>query len=124
MLSLMIVRLPAAAVGVVVALPMAVVMVVAVEPPLRCGTIRAIVALARQPQPPCVQRRPPQWWRKWLLSRWLKRLRRLLLSRRCLQVVPVVAVQRPADRTKTPLILSISPIGSTESLGLLVSGWR
>ena len=122
MLSPMTVRLPAVAVAVAVALPMAVVMVVAVEPPLRCGTTRAMVALARQPLPLCVQRRPPQWWRKWLLNRWLKR-QPLPRSQRCLQAAPVVVVQRPADRAKTPLILSISPIGSTESVGLLVSGW-
>ena len=123
MLSPMTVRLPAVAVAVAVALPMAVATAVAAEPPLRCGTTRATAVLAREPLPPCVQRRPPQWWRKSLLSRWLKRLRRLLLSQRCLQVVLVVAVQRPADRTKTSLILWISPIGSAESVGLLVSGW-
>ena len=44
-------------------------------------------------------------------------------SRRCLQAAPVVVVQRPADRAKTPLILLISPIGSTESVRLLMSGW-
>ena len=122
MLSPMTVLLPAVVVAVAVALPMAVVMVVAVEPPLRCGTIRAMVALARPPLPLCVQRRPPQWWRKWLLNRWLKR-QPLPRSQRCLQAAPVVVVQRPADRAKTPLILLISPIGSTESVGLLVSGW-
>ena len=53
MLSLMIVRLPAAAVG-VVALPMAVATAVAVEPPLRCGTTRAMAGLARQHRPPYV----------------------------------------------------------------------
>ena len=123
MLSPMTVQLPAVAVVEAVALPMAVATAVAVELPLRCATTRATAGLARQPLPPCVPRPQPQWWRKWLLNRWLKRLRRLLLSRRCLQVVPVVAVQRPVDRTKTPLILSISPIGSTESVGLSVSDW-
>ena len=123
MLSPMTVRLPAVEVAVAVALPMAVATAVAVALPLPCGTIRAMAGLARQPLPPCVQRRQLQWWRKWLLSRWLKRLPRLLLSRRCLQVVPVVVVQRPADRANTPLILSISPIGSMESVGILMSGW-
>ena len=123
MLSLMIVRLPAAAVGVVVALPMAVATAVAVEPPLRCGTTRAMVGLARQHQPPSAPLRQPQWWRKWLLNRWLKRQPRLPRSRRCLQAAPVVVVQRPAERAKTPLILLISPIGSTESMGLLISVW-
>ena len=62
MLSPMTVRLPAVAVAVAVALPMAVATaVVAVEPPLRCGTTRAMAALARLPLPLCVQRRPPQW---------------------------------------------------------------
>ena len=122
MLSPMTVRLPAVAVAVAVALPMAVATAVAVEPPLRCGTTRAMAALARLPLPLCVQRRPPQWWRKWLLNRWLKR-QPLPRSQRCLQAAPVVVVQRPADRAKTPLILLISPIGSTESVGLLVSGW-
>ena len=61
MLSPMTVRLPAVAVVVAVALPMAVATaVVAVEPPLRCGTTRAMAALARLPLPLCVQRRPPQ----------------------------------------------------------------
>ena len=123
MLSLMIVRLPAAAVGVVVALPMAVATAVAVEPPLRCGTTRAMVGLARQHRPPSVPLRQPQWWRKWLLNRWLKRQPPLPRSRRCLQAAPVVVVQRPAERAKTPLILLISPIGSTESMGLLISVW-
>ena len=123
MLSLMIVRLPAAAVGVVVALPMAVATAVAVEPPLRCGTTRAMVGLARQHQPPSAPLRQPQWWRKWLLNRWLKRQPLLPRSRRCLQAAPVVVVQRPAERAKTPLILLISPIGSSESVGLLMSGW-
>ena len=121
MLSLMIVRLPAAAVGVVVALPMAVATAVAVEPPLQCGTTRAMVGLARQHQPPSAPLRQPQWWRKWLLNRWLKRQPLLPRSRRCLQAAPVVVVQRPAERAKTPLILLISPIGSTESMGLLIS---
>ena len=123
MLSPMIVRLPAVAVVVAVALPMAVATAVAVEPPLRCGTTRAMAGLARQPLPPCVPRRQPQWWRKWLLNRGLKRQPRLLRSLTCLQAAPVVVVQRPADRAKTPLILLISPIGSTESVGLLISGW-
>ena len=123
MLSLMIVRLPAAAVGVVVALPMAVATAVAVEPPLRCGTTRAMVGLARQHQPPSAPLRQPQWWRKWLLNRWLKRQPPLPRSRRCLQAAPVVVVQRPAERAKTPLILLISPIDSVEPMGLLISVW-
>ena len=123
MLSPMTVRLPAVAVVVAVALPMAVATAVAVALPLQCGTTRATAGLARQPQPLCVLRRQPQWWRKWLLNRWLQRQPRLLRSRRCLQVAPVVVVQRPADRAKNPLILSISPIDSTESVGLLMSGW-
>ena len=123
MLSPMTVRLPAVAVVVAVALPMAVATAVAAEPPLRCGTTRAMAALARQPQPLCVLRRQTQWWRKWLLNRWLKRQPLLPRSRRCRQAAPVVVVQRPADRAMTPLILLISPIGSTESVGLLMSGW-
>ena len=124
MLSPMTVRLPAVAVAVAVALPMAVATaVVAVEPPLRCGTTRAMAGLARQHQPPSAPLRQPQWWRKWLLNRWLKRQPLLPRSRRCLQAAPVVVVQRPADRTKTPSILLISPIGSPESVGLLMSGW-
>ena len=119
----MTVRLPAVVVVVAVALPMAVATAVAVEPPLRCGTTRAMAALARQHRPPYVQRRQPQWWRKWLLNRWLQRQPRLPRSRRCLQAAPVVVVQRPAERAKTPLILLISPIGSPESVGLLISGW-
>ena len=123
MLSPMTVQLPAVAVVVAVARPLAVATVVAVELPLRCATTRATAGLARQPQPLCVLRRQPQWWRKWLLNRWLKRQPPLPRSRRCLQAAPVVVVQRPADRAKTPLILLISPIGSTESVGLLMSGW-
>ena len=123
MLSPMTVRLPAVEVAVAVALPMAVATAVAVALPLPCGTIRAMAGLARQPQSPCVLRRQPQWWRKWLLNRWLKRQPLLPRSRRCLQAAPVVDVQRPADRAKTPLSLLISPIGSMESVGLLVSGW-
>ena len=123
MLSPMTVRLPAVAVAVAVALPMAVATAVAVALPLQCGTTRATAGLARQPQPLCVLRRQPQWWRKWLLNRWLKRQPLLPRSRRCLQAAPVVVVQRPADRTKTPLILFISPIGSPESVGFLMSGW-
>ena len=119
MLRPMTVRLPAVA---VVALPMAVVMAVAVELPLRCGTTRATAGLARQPLPPCVPRRQPQWWRKWLLNRWLKRQHRLPRSRTCLLAAPVVVVQRPAERAKAPLILFISPIGSVESVGLLIAG--
>ena len=119
----MTVRLPAVAVAVAVALPMAVATAVAVALPLQCGTTRATAGLARQPQPPCVPRRQPQWWRKWLLNRWLKRQPLLPRSRRCLQAAPVVVVQRPADRAKTPLILFISPIGSPESVGFLMSGW-
>ena len=119
----MIVRLPAVAVVVAVAPPTAVATVVAVALPLQCGTTRATAGLARQPLPPCVQRRQPQWWRKWLRNRWLKRQPRLPPSRRCLQAAPAVVVQLPADRSKTPLILLISPIGSTESVGLLMWGW-
>ena len=123
MLSPMIVRLPAVAVVVAVALPMAVATVVAVELLLRCATTRAMAVLVRQPPLPCVPRRQPQWWRKWLLNRWLKRQLLLPWSRRCLQAAPVVVVQRRADRAKIPLILLISPIGSTVSVGLLMSGW-
>ena len=119
----MTVRLPAVAGVVAVALPMAVATAVAVALPLQSGTTRATAGLARQPQPPCVPRRQPQWWRKWLLNRWLKRQYPLRRSRRCLQAAPVVVVQRPADRAKIPLILLISPIGSTESVGLLMLGW-
>ena len=114
MQSPMTVRLPAVAVVVAVALPMAVAMVVEVEPPLRCGTLRATVVLARQPLPPFVQRRQRQWWRKWLLNRLLKSQPRLLRSRRCLQVVPVVVVQRLVERAIASLILLISPICSVE----------
>ena len=122
MQSPMTVRLPAVAVVVAVALPMAVGMVVEVEPPLRCGTLRATVVLARQPLPPFVRRRQRQWWRKWLLNRLLKSQPLLLRSRRCLQAVPVVVVQRPADLAKIPLSLLICPIGSEESVGLLIAG--
>ena len=121
--SPMIVRLPAVAVVVAVALPMAVAMVVEVEPPLRCETLRATVVLARQPLPPFVRRRQRQWWRKSPPNRWLKRQPRLPWSRRCLQAVPVVVVQRPAERATAPLVLLISPIGSTEPMGLWISGW-
>ena len=117
MLSPMTVRLPAVAVVVAVALPMAVATVVEVEPPLRCGTLRATVVLARQPLPPFVRRRQRQWWRKWLLNRLLKSQPLLLRSRRCLQAVPVVVVQRPAERAKTHLILLTSPIGSRSRWG-------
>ena len=117
MLSQMTVRLPAVAVVVAVALPMAVAMAVAVEPPLRCGTTRAMAGLARQHQPQCVPRPQPQWWRKSLPNRWLKRQPRLPRIRRCLQAAPVVVVQRPAERAIAPLILLISPIGFTESWG-------
>ena len=123
MQSPMTVRLPAVAVVVAVALPMAVAMVVEVEPPLRCGTLRATVVLARQPLPPFVRRQQRQWWRKWLLNRLLKSQPLLLRSRRCLQAVPVVVVQRPAERAIASLILLISPIGSLESVGLLIAGW-
>ena len=122
MQSLMTVRLPAVVVVVVVALPMAVAPVV-VEPRHRCVLIRSTVVLVRQRLLLSVQRQQLLWWRKWLLNRWLKRQPRLPRSRRCPQAAPVVVVQRPADRAKTPLILLISPIGSTESMGLLVSGW-
>ena len=120
--SPMTVRLPVVGVVVAVALPMAVATVVAVEPLLRFGTLRATCVLARQPLLPFVQRRQRQWWRKWLLNRLLKSQPRLLRSRRCLQAVPVVVVQRPAERSITPLILLISPIGSLESVGLLIAG--
>ena len=100
MLSPMTVRLPVDVVVVAVVPPMGVAMAVAVEPQLRCVPTRAIAGLARQHLPPCVQRRQPQWWRKWLLNRWLTRQSRLPLSRRCLQVAPVVVVQRPAERAK------------------------
>ena len=122
MLSPMTVRLLAVAVVVAVVLHMAVATVVAVEPPLRCGTTRAMAGLARQHRLPYVQLRQPQWWKKWLLNRWLKRQPQLPRSRRCLQAAPVVVVQRPAERAKTPLILLISPIGSLESVGLACAG--
>ena len=117
MQSPMTVRLPAVAVAVVVDLPMAVATVVAVEPRHRYVLIRSTAVLARQPLPPFVQRRQPQWWRKWLLNRLLKSQPLLLQSRRCLQAVPVVVVQRPADWAKIPLSLLISPIGSVDSVG-------
>ena len=124
MQSLMTVRLPAVAVVVVVALPMAVATVVAVEPRHRCVLIRSTVVLVRQRLLLSVQRQQLLWWRKWLLNRLLRKsLPRLLQSRRCLQAVPVVVVQRPADRAKIPLSLLISPIGSVDSVGLLISGW-
>ena len=123
MLSPMIVRLPAVAVVVAVARPMAVATVVAVEPPLRCATTRATAVLVRQPLPPCALLLRPPWWRKSPPNRLSKRQPQLLRSRTCLQAALVVVVQRPADRAKTPLILLISPIGSTESVGLLMSGW-
>ena len=125
MLSPMIVRLPAVAVVAAVALPMAVATVVAVELQLRCAPTRATAVLALQPRPPCVQRQQLLLWRKWLPNRLLRPLllSRRPLSRRCLQAVPVVVVQRPADLAKTPLILLISPIGSLESVGFLISGW-
>ena len=121
--SPMTVRLPVVGVVVAVALSMAVATVVAVEPLLRCGTLRATSVLARQPLPQFVQRRQRQWWRKWLLNRLLKSQPRLLRSRRCLQAVPVVVVQRLVERAIAPLILLISPIGSVESVGFLISGW-
>ena len=123
MLSLMTVRLPAVAVVVAVAPLMAVATVEEVEPQLRCATTRATAALARQLRHPSVRQQQLQWWRKWPLNRLLKSQPRLSLSRRFLQVVPVVVVQRPVERAKTHLILLISPIGSTESVGLLISGW-
>ena len=119
MLSPMTVRLPAVAVAVAVVLPMAVATVVAVEPPLRCATTRATAVLVRQLPPPFVPRRPPQWWKKWLLNRCLKRQPLHLRSRRCLQAAPVVAVQRPADRAKALLILLINPTDSVEPMGLI-----
>ena len=115
MLSPMTVRLPAVAVVVAVALPMAVATVVAVEPRHRCVLIRSTVVLVRQRLLLSVQRQQPLWWRKCLLNRLLRKsLPRLLQSRRCLQAVPVVVVQRPADRAKIPLNLLISPIGSVD----------
>ena len=124
MLSPMTVRLPAVAVVVAVALPMAVATAVAVEPLHRCVPIRATVVLVRQRQLLSVQRQQPLWWRKWLPNRLLRKLlSRLPQSRRCLQAAPVVVVQRLAERPKASLILSISPIGSLESVGLLISGW-
>ena len=123
MLSPMIVRLPAVVVVVVVALPMAVATVV-VEPRHRCVLTRSTVVLVRPRLLLSVQRQQLLWWRKWLLNRLLRKsLPRLLQSRRCLQAVPVVVVQRPADRAKIPLSLLISPIGSVDSVGLLISGW-
>ena len=129
MLSPMTVRLPAVAVAGAVALPMAAAMVVVeAEPPLQCAPTRAMAmaVLALQHRLPSVRAATAvvQWWRKWLPNRLVKSCSATVCrNRRCLQAAPVVVVQRPADRTKTPLILSISPIGSTESVGLLVSGW-
>ena len=125
MRSRMIVQLPAVAVVVAVAPPTAVAMVV--EPPLRCGTIRAMATavLVRQHRPPYVLlRQQPLLWRKWLLNR---SSRKLLLSQRpssqrCLQVGPVAVVQLLVERPKAPLILLISPIGFTEPVGFLMSG--
>ena len=125
MRSRMIVQLPAVAVVVAVAPPTVVAMVV--EPPLRCAPIRAMATavLARQHRLLfALLRQQPRLWRKWLLNR---SSRKLLLSQRpssqrCLQVAPVVVVQRPAERPKAPLILLISPIGFTEPVGLLMSG--
>ena len=123
MQNLMTVRLPAVVVVVVVALPMAVATVV-VEPRHRCVLIKSTVVLVRQRLLLSVQRQQLLWWRKWLLNRLLRKsLPRLLQSRRCLQAVPVVVVQRQADRAKIPLSLLISPIGSVESVGLLIAGW-
>ena len=122
MLSPMTVQRRAVVVVVAVALPMAVATVVAVELQLRCAPTRATAGLARQHRPPSVPLRQPQWWRKWLLNRWLKRQYPLRRSRRCLQAAPVVVVQRPAERAKTPLILLISPIVVKESVRLLMSG--
>ena len=122
MQSLMTVQLPAVAVVVVVALPMAVATVV-VEPRHRCVLIKSTVVLVRQRLLLSVQRQQPLWWRKCLLNRLLRKsLPRLLQSRRCLQAVPVVVVQRPADLAKIPLSLLICPIGSEESVGLLIAG--
>ena len=125
MLSPMIVPLPADVVVVAVAPPMVAAMAVVVEPRLRCAPTRATVVLARQHRLPCVQRRQLLLWRKWLLNRLLRPLllSRRPPSRRCLPAVPVVVVQRPAERAKAPLILLISPIGSLESVGFLISGW-
>ena len=121
----MTVRLPAVAVVVAAALPMAVAMVVA-EPLLRCAPIRAMATavLARQHRLLFARRQQQLLWRKWLLNR---SSRKLLLSQRpssqrCLQVGPVAVVQRLVERPKAPLILLISPIGFTEPVGFLMSG--
>ena len=121
----MTVRLPAVAVVVAVALPMAVATAVAEELLLQFAPTRAMAmaALARPRRLLCVLLQQLLWWSKWLLNQWLKRQYPLRRSRRCLQAAPVVVVQRPAERAKTPLILLISPIGSPESVGLLISGW-
>ena len=127
MLSPMIVRRRAVAVVVEVVPPMAVVTVV-VEHPLLCAPIRAMatVVLAHQRRPPSVRRQQqqPLWWRKWLPNRLSRKLllRNSRSKRKCLQGAPVVVVQRPAERAKAPVILFISPIGSVESVGLLIAG--
>ena len=105
-------------------LPMAVATLVEAEPPLRCAPIRAMAVLVRQRRLPCELLRPPLWWRKWLPNRLLRKLSlsKPLPSQRCLRAAPVVVVQLPAERAKAPLILSISPIGSGESVGRFISG--
>ena len=127
MQSLMIVRHRAVAVVGEAGLPMAVATLVEAEPPLRCAPIRAMAmaVLVRQRRLPCELLRPPLWWRKWLPNRLLRKLSlsNPLPSQRCLRAAPVVVVQRPAERAKAPVILFISPIGSVESVGLLISGW-
>ena len=122
MRSPMIVRRPAVAVAGAVGLPMVAAVAAVAEPPLQCAPTRALATgvLVRQRRPPSVQWQRQLWWRKWLrnpLSRKLL-LPNNLLSRRCPQAALAVAVQRPAERAKTRLILSISPIGSAESVGL------
>ena len=117
----MTVRHRAVAVVAEAGLPMAVATVVAEPPHLFAPTKPMAMAVRAHPRRlPSVPLRQPQWWRKWLLNRWLKRQYPLRRSRRCLQAAPVVVVQRPAERAKTPLILLISPIGSLESVGLLI----
>ena len=122
MRSPMTARRLAAAVAVVVDLPMAAVTVVE-EPLLRCALIRAVAMadLVRQRRHPSVRRHRQRqlWWSTSLLNRLL---RKLLRRRTCPQAAPVVAVQRPLERAKARLILLISPIGSLESVGLDDSG--
>ena len=102
----MTVRLPAVAVAVAVAPPMAAAMAVGVERLLLCAPTKATKAMAvpvHQRRPPFVRRQQPLWWKKWLLNRLWRKLLLLSnrrLSQRCRQAVPVVVAPRPAERLK------------------------